>query len=73
MKLHYQLDGPQDAPVIVLSNSLGTTLEMWDAQIPALTRDFRVLRYDTHGHGQTTQFWQSHPCAAGRGCGEFAR
>lgn len=55
MNIHYRFDGPENAPVLVLSNSLGTTLSMWDAQIPALTEHFRVLRYDTHGHGQTTK------------------
>lgn len=52
-ELNYQLDGPQDAPVLVLSNSLGTDLGMWDTQIAALTRHFRVLRYDTRGHGKS--------------------
>ena len=52
-QLNYLLEGPQDAPVLVLSNSLGTDLHMWDNQIPALTRHFRVLRYDTRGHGQS--------------------
>lgn len=51
--LHYQLDGPAAAPVLLLSNSLGTDLHMWDAQIPAFTEQFRVLRYDTRGHGQS--------------------
>ena len=51
--LHYQLDGPADAPVLVLSNSLGTDLHMWDAQVPAFSEHFRVLRYDTRGHGQS--------------------
>ncbi|MCE1115047.1 MULTISPECIES: 3-oxoadipate enol-lactonase [Pseudomonas] len=49
--LHYQLDGPAHAPVLVLSNSLGTDLGMWDTQIPAWSEHFRVLRYDTRGHG----------------------
>jgi len=52
-ELHYQLDGPIDAPVLVLSNSLGTDLHMWDAQISAFTEHFRVLRFDTRGHGQS--------------------
>ena len=52
-KLHYQLEGRADAPVLVLSNSLGTTLEMWLPQMPALLENFRVLRYDTRGHGQS--------------------
>lgn len=55
MTIHYQLDGRAGAPVIVLSNSLGTTLSMWDAQMDALLQDFRVLRYDTHGHGRSTK------------------
>ena len=52
-ELNYRLDGPQGAPVLVLSNSLGTDLGMWDAQIPAFTEHFQVLRYDTRGHGQS--------------------
>lgn len=51
--LNYQLEGPEGAPVLVLSNSLGTNLHMWDTQLPALTAHFRVLRYDTRGHGQS--------------------
>jgi 3-oxoadipate enol-lactonase len=50
-RFHYRLDGAADAPVVVLSDSLGTNLAMWDAQIPALTQKFRVLRYDSRGHG----------------------
>ena len=38
---------------MVLSNSLGTTLEMWDRQLPALAERFRVLRYDSRGHGRS--------------------
>ncbi|MBO3275404.1 3-oxoadipate enol-lactonase [Pseudomonas schmalbachii] len=49
--LNYLLEGPAGAPVLVLSNSLGTDLHMWDAQIPAFSEHFRVLRYDTRGHG----------------------
>lgn len=45
--LNYSLEGPAGAPVLLLSNSLGTDLGMWDTQIPALTAHFRVLRYDT--------------------------
>lgn len=50
-RFNCRIDGPADAPVLVLSNSLGTNLGMWDAQIPALTGRFRVLRYDSRGHG----------------------
>ncbi len=55
MSLYYQLEGPVGAPVVVLSNSLGTTFEMWQPQMAALLENFRVLRYDTHGHGRTTK------------------
>jgi 3-oxoadipate enol-lactonase len=50
-KFYYQFDGPPDAPVLILSNSLGTDHTMWDLQIPTLERYFRVLRYDSRGHG----------------------
>lgn len=49
--VHAIVSGRDSAPVVVLSNSLGSTHRMWDAQIPALERDFRVVRYDTRGHG----------------------
>jgi 3-oxoadipate enol-lactonase len=45
------LSGPADAPVLVLGNSLGTSSSLWDAQLPVLTRQFRVLRYEHRGHG----------------------
>lgn len=45
------LDGDPAAPALILSNSLGTTLEMWDMQARAWSRDYRVIRYDTRGHG----------------------
>lgn len=45
------LDGDPGAPALVLSNSLGTTLEMWEPQVPALSQRYRVIRYDTRGHG----------------------
>jgi len=48
-----RVDGPPDAPVVVLSNSLGTNFSLWDDQMPALTARFRVLRYDTRGHGSS--------------------
>ncbi|MEE3849239.1 3-oxoadipate enol-lactonase [Gordonia sp. LSe1-13] len=43
--------GKADGPVVVLSNSLGSTYRMWDAQLPALEERFRVVRYNTRGHG----------------------
>ena len=54
VRLHYRFDGPDGAPVLMPSNSLGTDLAMWEAQIPRFTRDHRVLRYDTRGHGQSS-------------------
>ena len=53
-RLSYVIDGPADAPVLVLSNSLGTCSDMWARQIPELTKHFRVLRYDTRGHGKSS-------------------
>lgn len=50
-ELNYRLDGPDGAPVVAFSNSLGTTFAMWDAQVAALSGAFRCLRYDTRGHG----------------------
>lgn len=52
-RLFYRWDGPADAPVVLLSNSLGCTHAMWQAQMAALVERFRVLRYDTRGHGQS--------------------
>lgn len=51
--IHVEIEGPDEAPVLMLSNSLGTNLHMWDPQMKALTRHFRVLRYDRRGHGQS--------------------
>lgn len=52
-ELNTRVDGPEGADWIVLSNSLGADLTMWDPQIDFLTRKYRVLRYDTRGHGQS--------------------
>lgn len=52
--IHVELDGPEGAPVLMLSNSLGTNLHMWDEQIGPLTRNFRLVRYDRRGHGQSS-------------------
>ncbi len=49
--LNYRFDGPVDAPPVVMSNSLASNLAMWDWQMPALTDRYRVLRYDSRGHG----------------------
>ena len=53
IELHYRIDGDRHghAPWIVLSNSLGSDMSMWTPQVAALSKKFRVLRYDTRGHG----------------------
>ena len=53
VRLHYEIEGDAQRPVLMLCNSLGTTFEMWAPQLPALLAHFRVLRYDTRGHGQS--------------------
>jgi len=53
-QLYYRFDGPADAPVLLLSNSLGTTHAMWEPQLAGFTRDFRLLRYDSRGHGRSS-------------------
>jgi 3-oxoadipate enol-lactonase len=49
--LHHVVDGPQDAPVVVLLSSLGTTGAMWEPQVAELARELRVVRADHRGHG----------------------
>ena len=51
VEINYRWDGNEGQPVLVLSNSLTTNLELWDKQIPALAKHYRVLRYDNRGHG----------------------
>jgi 3-oxoadipate enol-lactonase len=51
--IHVEVEGPEQAPTLMLSNSLGTDLHMWDAQMPAFTKHFRVVRYDRRGHGRS--------------------
>jgi len=53
IRVNYALDGPANAPVLTLSHSLATDNSMWDPQIPELTKRWRVLRYETRGHGAT--------------------
>jgi 3-oxoadipate enol-lactonase len=52
-RLFYLLSGKIDAPVLMFSNSLGTTLDMWRPQLAAMESRFRLLRYDMRGHGQS--------------------
>src|SRR2546429_1975296 len=51
IRMHYALEGPAGAPVVTLSHSLAARLEMWEPQVKALAGRWRVLRYDTRGHG----------------------
>lgn len=51
--IHAEVDGPEGAPVLMLSNSLGTDLTMWDDQMGAFTKQFRLVRYDRRGHGKS--------------------
>ncbi|MGI8714561.1 MAG: 3-oxoadipate enol-lactonase [Solirubrobacteraceae bacterium] len=49
--LHHRSDGPAGRPVLLLGGSLGTSLEMWDPQLSALSAQCRVIRFDNRGHG----------------------
>jgi 3-oxoadipate enol-lactonase len=51
--LWVEVGGPQSAPALILSNSLGTNLHMWDAQVAAFEQRFRLVRYDRRGHGKS--------------------
>ena len=53
-QIHYSLEGSSEKPVLVLSNSLGTNFTMWDPQLLEFQKFFRVLRYDTRGHGKSS-------------------
>lgn len=51
--IHVEVEGPERAPVLMMSNSLGTNLHMWDDQAGPFTRHFRLVRYDRRGHGRS--------------------
>jgi 3-oxoadipate enol-lactonase len=53
INVNYTLEGPASGPVITLSNSLASNLSMWEPQTPVLASRYRILRYDTRGHGGT--------------------
>lgn len=53
LKINYELEGPENAPVVTFSHSLSANMKMWDAQVEALRGQYRILRYDTRGHGGT--------------------
>ena len=52
ISMHFSLSGPDDAPVVCLNHCFGADLEYWDRHLPAF-EGFRVLRYDTRGHGRS--------------------
>lgn len=54
LRIHYELEGPARVPLLAFSNSLGTDLSMWDSQATTLGQDFRILRYDMCGQGQSS-------------------
>lgn len=51
--IYYELTGPQQAPTLIFSNSLGTDLSMWQKQVDYFSPDYQILLYDTRGHGQS--------------------
>ena len=53
VNFNIEVEGPPKAPFVILSNSLGTNFHMWDPQMAELTRHFRVIRYDSRGHGRS--------------------
>jgi 3-oxoadipate enol-lactonase len=53
VRIHYLLDGPAGRPVLMFSNSLGADFSMWDFQAAEFQKSFRILRYDTRGHGES--------------------
>jgi 3-oxoadipate enol-lactonase len=53
IRIHYEVDGRDDAPVVTFITGIANDLRMWDSQVPSLRTDFRVLRYDSRGHGGT--------------------
>jgi 3-oxoadipate enol-lactonase len=52
--ISYDVDGPPDAPTVLLINSIAATRELWARQLPALTGRYRLIRYDARGHGQSS-------------------
>jgi len=54
VKLYYEWSGAEHLPVLVLSNGLGTNLHMWNSQVERFSQHFRMLRFDTRGHGQSS-------------------
>ncbi|MES2264721.1 MAG: alpha/beta fold hydrolase [Pseudomonadota bacterium] len=59
-KIAYRIDGALDRPWLIFSNSLATTMSLWDGQVSYLGQSFRILRYDQRGHGASAI--PDHPC-----------
>jgi len=53
VRIAYRFDGAEHLPILLLSNSIGTSYHMWDGEVDALSQHFRVLRYDARGHGDS--------------------
>src|SRR5262249_25698902 len=53
VKVHHELTGSTDSPVLVLAGPLGSTLDIWEPHVERLAEQFRVLRYDHRGHGRS--------------------
>ncbi len=53
-RIGYEVAGPERAPALLFINSIGTTRALWDAQVPALSGAWRVIRYDARGHGRSS-------------------
>ncbi|HYA42594.1 MAG TPA: 3-oxoadipate enol-lactonase [Syntrophobacteraceae bacterium] len=51
VEINYEIEGPEDAPLVTLSHSLAANIDLWKLQLPALRRKYRILRLDTRGHG----------------------
>jgi len=51
--IYVEVEGPENAPVLILSNSLGTTMHMWDGQVAPFTKHFKLVRFDRRGHGKS--------------------
>ena len=54
VRIAYRFDGAEHLPVLILSNSIGTSYHMWDGEVDALSQQFRVLRSDARGHGKSS-------------------
>ena len=52
-QINVEVSGREGAPALMLSNSLGTNLHMWDEQADELSKHFRLIRYDARGHGES--------------------